>query len=268
MGTDHANRPGFRLAEPAEDDLLASILFNAFLYNWDVNWWQNLDSPLAPLDLSPPWATRFSGQILTKQQQNRLDFYRTTLTLVRLVGGTVSVATVVDDAPTALARPAAVLCWLPPKIHITAYALIRSGFLFALFRFGGFVGTWRFLSFELALSRLYDRSLGPLGYRSHHDGAFVQIVGTDPVHIGKGLATGLLKWHIERHHSDCLAGGKSIPVFLDTTGEYQQHVYQRIGFRELGRYRQCPDVNEQGWRSLEDPERKQTFCLRVMMLSD
>ena len=127
--------------------------------------------------------------------------------------------------------PAAALLWFPPHVEPTAWALIRSGFVRSVFGFGP-VGFYHFLQFEHRLSGLFSRCLKPLGYSSRSDGAFVQIIATDPTHKGKSLASNLMKWQIERHKKDY----PGVPVFLDTANQFASPVYERIGFRELGRH--------------------------------
>ncbi|KAK5739675.1 hypothetical protein LTR17_005159 [Elasticomyces elasticus] len=258
--------PTFRHADVSEDELLARILYNAFLPNWDMNWWQNLGEQLKPVLLT----TRQSDEGLSTPQSNRLNFYRSTLTLVRLIGGTISVA--IPPGPPSQA-PGAVICWLPPGISPTPFAVLRSGFLLSLLRFGGIVGTCRFLYFEYTLAQLYKRSLKGLGYRSRHDGGFVQIVATSPAARGKQLSARLLQWQIEQHrHSSYGDDGSRSPVFLDTTGDYQQRVYEGVGFRELGRRGLGIEVDGNGLKLKRSGERFETeegsrrFVQRVMIL--
>ncbi|KAK5677141.1 hypothetical protein LTS10_010330 [Elasticomyces elasticus] len=262
--------PTFRHADVSEDELLARILYNAFLPNWDMNWWQNLGEQLKPV----PLTTRQSDEGLSTPQTNRLDFYRSTLKLVRLIGGTISVAIQPGDPSH---PPGAVICWLPPGISPTPYAVLRSGFLWSLLRFGGIVGTCRFLYFEHTLAQLYKRSLKGLGYRNRHDGAFVQIVATSPASRGKQLSARLLQWQIEQHRRSSYGDdGSRSPVFLDTTGDYQQRVYEGTGFRELGRRGLGIEVDEHGLKlersrarleRLETEEGSRRFVQRVMILA-
>ncbi|KAK4495137.1 hypothetical protein PRZ48_013464 [Zasmidium cellare] len=251
---ERASVPTYRLADPCEDELVARILYNAFLHNWDINWWQNLESHIPPVDAAPS-----PQESLTSAQQHRLEFYRAIVRLVRIIGGFISVAIPPDGN-----EPAAMLCWLPPKVEVTAYAVLRSGFLYALLRLGRLLGTLHFLYFEWKLSSLYDRCLKPIGFTGRSEGAFVQIIGTDPSHAGKGLSAGLLRWQIERHRQECLANGKFTPVFLDTAGEYQQKVYERMGFQALGKQKLRVSVDDGGLKGAVEAPRD--FFLSVMML--
>lgn len=260
----------YRLADRSEDEAAARILYNSFLNNWDINWWQNLRHPLDSVESTlPPITTSLSRESLTSTQQDRLAFYRAVITLVRIIGGSISVATVpTHDPAESPTQPAAVLCWLPPGIQVTTYAVLRSGLFFSILRLGRFRGTFRFLSFESSLSRLYGRCLRPLGYNGRHEGAFVQILGTDSKHAGKGLAKGLLQWQIEKHRQKGVAAGRITPVFLDTAGDYQQTVYERLGFQILGRQRVPANVDAQGLKQQEGvTHAPQDFFLRVMMMT-
>ena len=162
---------------------------------------------------------------LTNLESARLHFYRAVVRLVRAIGGEIVVAISAESE-----RPTAALCWLPPKHEPTVWNLFGSGFLTALLWLG-VRGAYRFVFFEYTLSRLYGRTLASLGYKSRSEGAFVQILATDPTYGGKGLSAGLLEWQIEKHV--CLYPGT--PVFLDTSADYSKRVYERVGFRELGR---------------------------------
>ncbi|KAK4888285.1 hypothetical protein LTR27_012780 [Elasticomyces elasticus] len=259
--------PTFRHADVSEDELLARILYNAFLPNWDINWWQNLSEQLKPVPFTTLPAQSDEG--LSTPQSNRLDFYRSTLTLVRLIGGTISVA-IPPGSPSQ--HPGAVICWLPPRTPPTPYAVLRSGFLLSLLRLSGIVGACRFLYFEYTLAQLYKRSLKGLGYRSRHDGAFVQIVATSPACRGMQLSARLLRWQIEEHRGSYGDDGSRSPVFLDTTGDYQQRVYEGVGFRELGRRGLGIQVDENGLKlkrsgeGFETEEGSRRFVQRVMIL--
>ena len=170
--------------------------------------------------------------------------------MVRCAGGSIVVA-----VPSTSEQPAAVLCWLPPRTPITFWSVIRSGFATALLRFG-FIGVYHFIYFVRGLDRIYRRTLGPLGYTSKDVGAIAQMIATDPTHRGKGFAASLLKWQIEQHFRVY----PHTPVFLDTAGEYQRKVYERVGFRELGRHRLEIHVDKLGFppagnQVLSDDER-------------
>ena len=185
----------------------------------EANWWQNLTSELQPAPSDP------SIQVsLLPAQAARIRFYIAVLKFGRMIGGEVIVA-----VPAGSNEPAAVLLWLPPKVRPTLWSLLWSGWFRAWFAYG-LVGMYRLWYYENTLASLYARTLAPLGYRQT-DGAFVQIIATAPGHAGKAYSTSLLEWQIEQHKER----SQGIPVFLDTATDYGQAIYERIGFRELGR---------------------------------
>lgn len=92
----------------------------------------------------------------------------------------------------------------------------------------------------------------------------MQILGTDPAHAGKGLSAGLLRWQIEQYRQQCLVKDNFTPVFLDTAGDYQQKLYEKMGFRALGRHKLQVKVDEGGLKGSTGGLRD--FFLRVMML--
>ncbi|KAF2487692.1 hypothetical protein BDY17DRAFT_320213 [Neohortaea acidophila] len=249
----------FRVAGPSEDETLARILYNSFRLNWDVNWWQQLSDSLAAVSPTRP----SSPEQLTASQKARLQFYRSFISAVRLVGGIITVAVLpAADSATVSSLPIVILCWLPPGVHLTTYAIIRSGLLLSILRLGHLMGTWNLLYFEHKISQLYDRTLRPLGYKSRHDGAFVQIIGKTPTPASKGVAVELLRWQIQQHKQANRHVTGPLPVFLDTTGDYQQRAYERIGFRELGRQRLRIAINEEGLKCSTHSD----FFQRVLFL--
>lgn len=126
-------------------------------------------------------------------------------------------------------RPVAVIIWLPAKVRPTFLPLLRSGFISAVLRCFGLIGAYRLWYFENELSKLYARALDPLGIKQE-DGAFVQIIATDPGHAGHGYSGGLLRWQIYRHRK---SSSEDIPVLLDTVSDFGQKVYERLGFTML-----------------------------------
>ena len=70
------------------------------------------------------------------------------------------------------------------------------------------------------------------------------IIGTDTKHTGHGYARMLLQWQIEQHGRQF----PGVPVFLDTSTDYGQRVYERLGFRELGRKHMTLEVDADGFK--------------------
>ncbi|KAK3045765.1 hypothetical protein LTR09_012686 [Extremus antarcticus] len=246
----------FRLTHNSEDELLARILYNAFCSAWEVNWWQDLVSPLRKIASTPS-----PDEDLEPKESSRLEFYLAIIRFVRNIGGLVAAAIPPDSD-----QPAAVICWLPPNVRPTLSSLFWSGWLRAWSRFG-VRGLYHFWQYEDSLSRLYARSLSPLGYRQC-EGAFVQIIATDPAHAGNGYSAALLQWQIEQHKESL----PHKPVFLDAAADYSQRVYERLGFAEIGREPLHINVDEDGFRATGDPSHKEKqnwegrHIQRVLML--
>lgn len=224
-----------REAEVHEDEVLACVLFNAFRLNWwvtawmivnseaysmkrDHNWWNNLKSPLEAVHK----ADTSDRLDMTPEQRGRLAIYRGLIRLTRHLGGNVDVVVLRD-------RPVAVSCWLPPNARPSLFSLWTSGMLRSILRLG-VVSTYRLLSFQLLIDRLFSRGVRDLPF-TQHDGAYVEILGTDPTAAGHGYGSMLLDWQIERHWR---LFPKS-PVFLDTNSDYAQRVYERLGFIQIGK---------------------------------
>lgn len=93
------------------------------------------------------------------------------------------------------------------------------------------VGMLRFIRLHRSLQDLWKNSLGPVGYKSKKDGAYVLILGTDPNYRGKGLSSKLLRWRIEQHKVE----SPQRPIFIETDYDRTAKLYERVGFREIGR---------------------------------
>jgi GNAT superfamily N-acetyltransferase len=162
---------------------------------------------------------------LTHAERARLDFYRSVIAMTRRTDGLVLVAT--QDGDT----PAAVLCWLPKNVEPGPWTLLSSGFVWALLRYG-LTGVLRFVWMHGMVDKLFKNNLSPVEYKSKKDAAYVFILGTDPNHSGKGLSSKLLRWQIERHKAEF----PQRPVFIETASDRTARLYERIGFREVGRH--------------------------------
>lgn len=170
-----------------------------------------------------------------------------------MVGGSVYTAT-----PPNSEEPAAALCWLPPHIRPTFKSLWQSG-LIRVFSRLGFRGLYHFIRYRFAQDQLYGRSLAPSGY-SESEGAFVEIIGTAPVHAGRGYSAKLLQWQIEQHEQ-CFPDA---PIFLDTDSEYGKKIYERLRFRALGQMTFEFRTDENGFRK-EGRTRDRAHTKWVMM---
>ncbi|KAK1089597.1 hypothetical protein LTR48_000357 [Friedmanniomyces endolithicus] len=246
----------FRTANADEYELLARILMNAFLLNWDVNWWQDLSSPLNPVKTED-----FDAEELTSAQKTRLNFYRGVLNFVSLIGGTTSVA-----VPLGSERAVAVICWLPPNIRPSLWSLTTSRFLWNCLGFGPF-GLYHFWYFEETCKSIWRHLEAQIAYRQA-EGAYVQILATDPIHAGEGYSEALLRWQVEQHQR----GLPNAPIFLETVADYSQRVYERVGFKELARQVVRTTANEDGLRTtkrIDIEERRRIdegHIMRLMMI--
>lgn len=197
-------------------------------FSRETNWFQDLSSPLPALQ---PTETQ------TPAQAARVNFYRTMLQHTRLIGGCVNVAVVPKTE-----HPVAVVCWLPPKRRPTLLSLWQSGWLSSWLGFG-FLGLYRLLKYMYGIEAFYKRLTTPMGCRGR-DGGFVAIVGTDTNYAGHGYARMLLQWQIQQHRRQF----PGLPVFLDTSTDYGQRVYEKLEFRELGRKHTALNVDGEGFR--------------------
>lgn len=157
---------------------------------------------------------------LTLAQSKRLDFYITVLRFVRNTGGSVDIA-----LPIGSKQAAAVSLWLPPRIRPSLLALVRAGFLSAVYQLAGHKSLFRLWNYEKVVEKLFNTALLPLG-RSQTDGAYLQMLGTDPDQAGNGYAEQLLRWQIEEHKNTF----PHTPIYLETNKCYAQKIYERVGF--------------------------------------
>ena len=181
--------------------------------------------------------------------------------LAREAGGSIEVAVNPDSD-----QVAAISCWFSPTTRPSIPWMFRSGLVWVLCRFGlrGLLRLWRFHS---AVDSIYAKSLSSRGVQQSH-GAYVWVVGTDPAHAGHGYAAGLLKWQIENFRMD----NPKVPIYLETSTDHAQRVYERLGFRELGRNTFDLEIDQNGFRKARAQHQPENFdkvkchALRVLML--
>ena len=163
---------------------------------------------------------------LTKSEKARLDFYRGVIAMIRHMDGLVLVATADGED-----MPGAVLCWLPRNAEPSPWNAFTSGFAWALVRFG-LTGIRRFLYCHHMAGKVWEDNLSPSECKSlKRDGAYAFILATDPSQSGKGLAQKLLGWQVERHKAEF----PQRPIFIETAQDRTAKLYERVGFREVGR---------------------------------
>lgn len=184
----------------------------------EMNWWQHLCLPVGLVDIPPPPV----NELLSQAQIARLDFYRVFLKTVRRIGAATYIAIPPDSE-----QPAAVLSWLPAKARPSIFDIVLGGFATSVLRLGGLRGAFNVWSYQKIVDSLFATYLSsPVA-----QGAYVQILGTDPAQSGHRYAEQLLTWQLAQHQK----AEPTVPVYIETNTEYAQRIYERVGFRELGR---------------------------------
>ena len=110
-----------------------------------------------------------------------------------------------------------VAAWIhSDKAHRTLWRNIRSGGLSVLFRLGRRTMQHRaYGEFVNAMRKRY----APLPHM------YLQVIGVDPVHQGKGYASALLRAMFAR------TDGEGLPCYLETQAEKNVAIYEHHGFR-------------------------------------
>lgn len=242
-----------RSAQPSEDVELSRILCNAFLPIWNHNWFQGISEPLAPV----PVKGDLSSTILTPLQSARVHFYFSLIKSTRLLGGEVLV-NVVENASSPsgeVTEFGAILLWLPPRARMTITTLSTmyySGFLRSMYDYG-ITGIYRIvLVFETNIERMFK---AVNVHAAEHD--FVEMLASNPAHAGKGLASELLRWRVEKCPGN---------VVMDTTTDQAQRAYERMGFRVLGNVEVQTGCDALGIRLKKGQEKAVKHVQRVLML--
>jgi len=197
------------------------MFFHAFRETWDQNWFQGLSALLEPLPslLATPQPS----------QASRILFYSAFLSLTRMIGGEIWVATQQIDEKEVIVSA---MAWLPPYKRVTArnpWALYQSGYLRLMYLWG-WRGIYRVLfAYDSKMNHLYYETLAQKNIQSKSC-AKVQLIGTDPKHAGHGYGTALLKHKLDKMDQD----SPSVPIILDTATPLARKMYARAGFRDLG----------------------------------
>ncbi|KIW88169.1 uncharacterized protein Z519_11280 [Cladophialophora bantiana CBS 173.52] len=270
--------PIFRPAEPHEDDMLSRILCNAFLPLWNHNWFHGVSRPLEPVMIGTPTSKPHMNSL----QKSRVRFYRSLISMTRLLDGLVLVAEVNPPAVESDANNAtttkqpdigAVLLWLPPKKRMGTFDLLklwRSGFLGLMLPWHyGLTGFYRIqLVFEENIHKMWTRTLPdlpPHGFKEDECG-FVQMIASNPKYAGKRYASALLNYKIEQHFAEF----PDRPVILDTTTTQGIRAYEKLGFKLLAEVPVDSGTDAQGMKLKSNAsgeiktEARETCIQRVM----
>ena len=114
-----------------------------------------------------------------------------------------------------------VAVWIPSERgeSMSPWRMIRSGALSLMFRFGR-----DFQSRQAPVTGFIDAAHNRHAPFRHW---FLQAIGVDPVHQGKGYASSLLKPTLARIDRE------NLPCYLDTAEEKNVLIYRRYGFKVL-----------------------------------
>jgi GNAT superfamily N-acetyltransferase len=205
-----------------------------------------------------------------------VKFYHALIKLVRLIGGSVSVASVPTSTPESSNDDSktddigAILLWLPPKKRVTLpgsiLKLYTAGYFGAAKRYG-LKSLYRVEGvFEGNVKAMFDDKVKSRGF-DPADCGFVQLVAANPKFQGKGYANSLLKWQCERHFEEF----KGVPVILDTTTERGIRSYVRLGFELLDQRKVTTGTDARGIKLKKDAEESikqeaDRICIQRVMI--
>jgi GNAT superfamily N-acetyltransferase len=227
-----------------------------FAYFRNHNWFQNISSPLDPIQFTDHYKSR---QPLTSLQSSRVKFYHALVKLVRLTEGSILLASVPFSSPEGVQNEpktddiGAILLWLPPKKRVSLPRSIpkiyASGFLGALKSYG-LNSLWRILGvFEANVEKMLNAQVKPRGFQPSECG-FVQMLASNPKYAGKGYASALLKWQLQRHFEEF----EGVPVILDTSTEQGVRAYLKLGFELLDQRKVATGTDARGIALKRDTE--------------
>jgi GNAT superfamily N-acetyltransferase len=167
----------------------------------------------------------------------------------------------------------AVLLWLHPTTQATSFLgnlldLYNSGFLALILPWHyGFAGLSRVqFIYESNVHNLFTETLSPRGFSEKHCG-FVRMIAVNSNFAGKGYASKLLEWRIQKHFGEHVG----VPVLLDTSTQQGVRAYLRIGFELLGEKSVDTGTNASGFplkgdESEEVLEEGRRICVQRVMI--
>ena len=214
---------------------------------------------------------------MTHLQSCRVQLYLSLIKMTRLLGGSILIASVPtssDNADRSGKDVRAILLRLPPFKRMSIFDLPKLwqlGFLSLILPWNyGITGFYRIqLVFEANVKSMFARSLSDLpsrGFREE-DCGFVQMLASNPSYAGKGYASTLLKYQMERHFEQ----HPSQPVILDTTTMQGIKAYEKLDFRLLAQTAVQTNTDARGIRLKTDQDEKvredgrKTCIQRVMV---
>jgi GNAT superfamily N-acetyltransferase len=249
------------------------------------NWFQSLKSPIEPIKYDKDYKIISS---LTALQKKRQNFYRALIKLTRLNHGDVCVSTVPRSNNQTINAPesengegevatkeeiAAILLWLQPSVQNTNFLkrvldLYNSGFLALILPWHyGFAGLSKVeFTYESNVHALFTETLAPRSLTEKSCG-FVRMIAANPNFAGKGYASRLLEWRMQKHFEEHVG----VPVLLDTSTAQGVRAYLRLGFELLGERSVDTGTNAGGFRLKGDEseevleEARKTCVQRVMI---
>ena len=144
-------------------------------------------------------------------------------------------------APTAEIEGAAL--WLPSnKCPITFWRMLRIASLWSMFKMMRRVGFGR-MKRMARIGGFLDKAHKRLVPFEH---CYLQTLGVDPAHQGKGYASKLLRPMFARLDEE------HMPCYLDTLTEKNSQMYEHLGFKVLERS-DVPDTDITSWALLREP---------------
>jgi ribosomal protein S18 acetylase RimI-like enzyme len=142
---------------------------------------------------------------------NPVTFFEVALPLIRAFGGKAFTHNCADQ----VADCAAVALWLPPRVEPD----------------------------QEAMDKLFERSDRSAKQKKDGEGVFEQmgkfhpkeshwylpLIGTDPIHQGKGYGTALMEYAMRRCDRD------RMPAYLESSNPVNIPLYERFGFQVIGK---------------------------------
>lgn len=129
--------------------------------------------------------------------------------------------------------------WLPSeKADMSPWGMLRSGAISSVFRVG-MTAVGRMMHFSNHADTIHKRH-APFRHW------FLQPIGVDPSHQGRGYASTLLRSRVERLDHE------GLPCYLDTQTEKSVLIYEHYGFKVVEEF-YVPNTSFNNWAMLRQP---------------